>query len=70
MERDGGGVAGSLLNLADGTGSEVVEFDVGTASVAAASLEDWVIAVAGLALKSPVCFVPTDAGSELSCSTG
>jgi len=70
LERDGRGVAESLPNLADGTGSEVVEFDVDTVSVAAASLEDWAIAVAGLALRSTIGFVPLEVGSGWSCLTG
>jgi hypothetical protein len=69
-EKDDGNVAGGLMGWADSTGSEVVEVDVDIASVAAAFLEDWVIAVAGLALRSTICFVSTDVGSGLSCLTG
>jgi len=70
-ERDSGNMAEGLTSWAKGAGSEVVEVDVGTASVAAASSsEDWVIAVADLALESTIGFVPPEVGSGLSCLTG
>lgn len=68
-EKDDGNVAGGLMGWADSTGIEVVEVDVDIASVAAASLEDWVIAVAGSALRSIICFCSPEVGSGLSCLT-